>query len=187
MGTTKKNNNYDMNTKKKKKKSLLELLFEKNICFAVCAISNHCINKRIEGCSRDYAIIINQSDTELLESDYTFHPTDKYEQIFEQKLSPRDIEVLKKYKDKFVMVIQNKYGRVYELKGNSFKESFDNNNGGNERGLSYVIKTKRYSYELCFYTGMPCIVLVQNTSPVSKKYQNIFKAVNADLPLLNIL
>jgi len=127
MGTTKKNNNYEMNTKKKKKKSLFELLFEKNICFAVCAIFNHCINKRLEGCSIDYTIIINQSDVELLESDYIFHPTDKYEQVFERKLSPNDMKVLKLYQGRFEMLIRNKFGRVYELKGNSFKDCFENN------------------------------------------------------------
>ena len=81
----------------------------------------------LEGCSTDYTTIINQSDSELLEIDCAFHPTDKYEQIFERKLSPGDIKVLKKYQDRFERVIQNKYGRVYELKGNSFKDSFDNN------------------------------------------------------------
>jgi len=116
-----------MNTKKKKGKNILDVLFEKNICFAVCAFSSRCINNGLEVCSTDYIVIINQCDVELVESDFTFHQTDNYKQVFERKLSPDDVEFLKKYQDRFVKVKHNKYGRVYELKGNSFKAAFENN------------------------------------------------------------
>ena len=114
-----------MNTKKKK--NIIEVLFEKNLCFAVCAFSNRSINKGLKVRSTDYAIIINQSDAELVESNYTFNQTDNYKQVFERNLSPDDVEVLKEYKDRFVKIKHNEYGRVYELKGNSFKDSYDNN------------------------------------------------------------
>ena len=70
---------------------------------------------------QDYAVIINQCDVELLVSDFTFHQTDKYNQVFERKLSPEDVGGLKEYQDRLVKAKHNKYGRVYELKGNSFK------------------------------------------------------------------
>jgi len=116
-----------MNTKKKKGKNIFEVLFEKNICFAVCAFSSHCVNKGLAVCSTDYAVIINQCDVELIESDFTFHQMDSYKQVFERKLSSDDVEVLRNYHGRFVKVKHNKNGRVYELKGNSFKTSFDNN------------------------------------------------------------
>jgi hypothetical protein len=78
-------------------------------------------------CSTDYAVIINLCDVELVESDFTFHQTSDYEQVFERKLSADDVDVLKKYQDRFVKVKHNQYGRVYEWKGNSFKTSFENN------------------------------------------------------------
>ena len=46
-----------MNPKKRKEKNIFEVLFEKSICFAVCAFSNHSINKGLAVCSTDYAVI----------------------------------------------------------------------------------------------------------------------------------
>ena len=60
-------------------------------------------------CSTDYAVIINQCDVEF-ESDFTFHQTDNYKQVFERKLSSDDVEVLKNYQDRFVKIKHNKYG-----------------------------------------------------------------------------
>ncbi|MDR0231406.1 MAG: hypothetical protein LBI82_04730 [Dysgonamonadaceae bacterium] len=115
-----------MNTKEKKRKNIFEVLFEKNICFAVCASLSRFIGKGIEECSTDYTIIINQCDVESIE-DFTFYQTDNYKQVFERKLSSDDYEFFKEHIDRFIKVKHNKHGRVYELKGNSFKASFDNN------------------------------------------------------------
>ena len=112
---------------KKEKKNIFEGLFEKNVCFAICAFSSYCINKELELCTTDYIVIINQCDVELVENEFTFYQTEDYKQVFERKLSRVDVKVLKKYQDSFVKVKHDKYGRVYELKGNSFKTSFDNN------------------------------------------------------------
>ena len=96
-----------MNTKKTKGKNIFEILFEKKICFAVCAFSNRCINIGLGVCSTDYIAIINQCDAELVENDFTFYQTDNYKQVFERKLSPDDVEVLKSYQKRFVKVRHN--------------------------------------------------------------------------------
>lgn len=118
-----------MKTKKKKgeRKNIFDVLFEKNICFAVCASSNRFIIEGLEKCSTDYTVIINRCDVESVKGDFTFYQTDDYKQVFERKLSQDDVEVFKKQIETFIKVKHNEYGRVYELKGNSFKTSFDNN------------------------------------------------------------
>ncbi|MCK9618200.1 MAG: hypothetical protein M0R21_10240, partial [Lentimicrobiaceae bacterium] len=49
-----------------------------------------------------------------------------YKQVCERNLSADEIKVFKMNKDKFVNVRRNEYGRVYELKEQSFKAVYDN-------------------------------------------------------------
>jgi len=111
-------------TKKKEKKTVFTALVESGVCFAVCIASSSFINREVAAFTKDYFIIINKCDEKRVK-EFTFYPTEGYKQVCERNLSADEIEVFKKNKDKFVKVRSNEYGRVYELKELSFKDSYD--------------------------------------------------------------
>lgn len=111
-------------TKKIDKKPVFEILFESGICFAVCIASSKFINREVAAFSKDYFIIINKCDEERVK-ELTFYPAEGYKQICLRSLSEDEIRIFKRNKDKFVKVIQNEQGRVYELKKWSFKAVCD--------------------------------------------------------------
>ena len=112
-------------TKKKGKKLVFDTLFESRVCFAVCIANNSFINREVAAFSKDYFVIINKCDARRV-NEFTFYPTERYKQVCERNLSADEIEVFKMKKDKFVNVRRNEYGRVYELKEQSFKAVYDN-------------------------------------------------------------
>ena len=111
-------------TRKKEKKTVFTALFESCVCFAVCVASNSFINHEVGAFSKDYFVIMNKCDAKRV-NEFTFYPTERYKQVCERNLSADEIEVFKMNKDKFVNVRRNEYGRVYELKGHSFKDTYD--------------------------------------------------------------
>lgn len=111
-------------TKKKEKKIIFDTLSENDICFAVCVASSNFINREVTSFSKDYFVIINKCDEKRVK-EFTFYPTEGYKQVCERNLSTDEIEVFRRNKDSFVKVRSNEYGRVYELKGQSFKDSYD--------------------------------------------------------------
>ena len=124
-----------MTKEKEKKQTIFEVLFEKGICFTV-NISTLKI-KGVEESSRAYFIIVHESDLNdiIINGEiskhskeinkFRFYRTDEYQDIFERDLSEDDIIEFKEYMNKFIKVKHNKFGRVYELKGNSFKEMYE--------------------------------------------------------------
>jgi len=112
-------------TKKKEKKTVFSTLSECGVCFAVCVASSSFINREVAAFSKDYFVIINKRDAKRV-NEFTFYPTERYKQVCERNLSVDEIEVFKMNKDKFVKIMSNDYGRVYELKGRSFKAAYDN-------------------------------------------------------------
>jgi len=112
-------------TKKKEKKLVFDTLFESCVCFAVCIANNSFINREVAAFSKDYFVIINKCDAKRVK-DFIFYPTEGYKQVCERNLSTDEIEVFRNNKDKFVNVRRNEYGRVYELKEQSFKGVYDN-------------------------------------------------------------
>jgi len=110
--------------RRKVRKNIFEALFEKRICFAVCISSNSFAGGETQVCSAEYAVIINSCDAALIEK-YPFCKAEGYEQILLRKLSDNEIQFFQTNQEKFVKVKHNEYGRVYELKGNSFKAAFD--------------------------------------------------------------
>lgn len=112
-------------TKKKEKKTVFNTLSECGVCFAVCVASSSFINREVAAFSKDYFVIINKRDAKRV-NEFTFYPTERYKQVCERNLSTDEIEVFKMNKDKFVNVRRNEYGRVYELKEQSFKAVYDN-------------------------------------------------------------
>jgi hypothetical protein len=112
-------------TKKKGKKTVFSTLSECGVCFAVCIANNSFINREVTAFSKHYFVIINKCDEKRVK-EFTFYPTEGYKQVCERNLSTDEIEVFKMNKDKFVNVRRNEYGRVYELKEQSFKAVCDN-------------------------------------------------------------
>jgi hypothetical protein len=111
-------------TKKKEKETVFSTLSECGVCFAVCVASSSFINREVAAFSKDYFVIINKRDAKRV-NEFTFYPTERYKQVCERNLSVDEIEVFKMNKDKFVKIMSNEYGRVYELKGHSFKDTYD--------------------------------------------------------------
>ena len=126
-----------MTTEKEKNKTILKVLFEKEICFAVNVSIRTFKIKSVEENSRAYFIIVHESDLNdiIINGEiskhskeinkFIFYRTDEYPDVFERDLSDDDIIEFKKHMNKFIKVKHNKFGRIYELKGNSFKEMYE--------------------------------------------------------------
>ena len=111
-------------TKKKEKKLVFDTLFESCVCFAVCIANNSFINREVAAFSKDYFVIINKCDAKRVK-ELTFYPTEGYKQVCERNLPADEIRIFKENINKFVKVGRNEHGRVYELKGRSFKVAYE--------------------------------------------------------------
>jgi len=111
-------------TKKKEKKTVFNALFESRICFAVCVAFNSFINREVAAFSKDYFVIINKCDAKRVK-ELTFYATEGYKQVCERNLSADEIGIFKENINKFTKVQRNEHGRVYELKGRSFKVAYE--------------------------------------------------------------
>ena len=107
--------------KKQEEKTIFEVLFDKEICFAVNVSLNIFKGKGIDENSRDYFIIVQKQDLKELKN-MGFKRTNYYANVYERDLSAKEITEFKKQMEKFVKVQHNSFGRVYELKNNSFKK-----------------------------------------------------------------
>ena len=126
-----------MTTEKEKDKTIFEMLLESKICFTVNVSIRTFKIKSVEENSRDYFIIVHESDlNDIIINEeiskhskeinkFIFYRTDEYPDVFERDLSDDDIIEFKKHMNKFIKVKHNKFGRIYELKGNSFKEMYE--------------------------------------------------------------
>ena len=124
-------------TLKEKDKTIFEMLFESKICFTVNVSIRTLKIKGVEENSRAYFIIVHESDlNEIIINGeiskhskeinkFIFYRTDEYPDVFERDLSDDNIIEFKKHMNKFIKVKHNKFGRIYELKGNSFKEMYE--------------------------------------------------------------
>lgn len=126
-----------MKTEKEKNQTIFEILFEAKICFTVNVSIRTFKIKSVEENSRAYFIIVHESDLNdiIINGEtskhskeinkFIFYRTDEYPDVFERDLSDDDIIEFKKHMNKFIKVKHNKFGRVYELKNNSFKKLYD--------------------------------------------------------------
>ena len=126
-----------MTTEKETNQTIFKVLFEKEICFTVNISIRTFRIKSVEENSRAYFIIVHESDLNdtIINGEiskhskeingFIFYRTDEYPDVFERDLSDDDIIEFKKHMDKFIKVKHNKFGRIYELKGNSFKEIYE--------------------------------------------------------------
>ncbi len=111
-------------TKKIEKIPVFDILFENEICFAVCVATSKFINREVAAFAKDYFIIINKCDEERVIG-LTFYPTDGYKQICQRSLSEDEIRIFRKNKNRFIKVLSSDDGRVYELKNWSFKVPYN--------------------------------------------------------------
>ena len=111
-------------TRKKEKKTVFNALLESRVRFAVCVAFNSFINREVAAFSKDYFIIINKCDAKRVK-ELTFYATEGYKQVCERNLSADEIGIFKENINKFTKVRHNEHGRVYELKGQSFKAVYD--------------------------------------------------------------
>jgi len=126
-----------MKTEKEKNQTIFEVLFEKGICFTVNISIRTLRIKSVEENSRAYFIIVHESDLNDIMingeiskhskeiNKFIFYRIDEYPDVFERDLSDDDIIEFKKHMNKFIKVKHNKFGRIYELKGNSFKKLYE--------------------------------------------------------------
>ena len=105
----------------KNEKTIFEVLFENEVCFAANVSLNTFKGKGIDENSRDYFLIVQKQDLSKLKG-LGFRRTNDYPNVFERDLSVDEIAEFKANMDKFVKVQHNQFGRVYELKNNSFKK-----------------------------------------------------------------
>lgn len=111
-------------TKKIEKKPVFDILFKSGICFAVCIATSKFINREVAAYSKDYFVIINKCDENRVK-EFTFYPTEGYKQVCGRSLTADEIGIFLRNKSKFIKVRHNEHGRVYELKGRSFKAAYN--------------------------------------------------------------
>lgn len=116
-------------------KNIFKTLEERGICYAVGVSLVEFKAKGSGLCDREYYIIASKKDESNLD-DLNFKKSEYQEeeerhfcrQIIERTLSQKEIRFFKDRQELFKKVHHNSYGRVYELKGNSFKSYFDSAN-----------------------------------------------------------
>lgn len=106
--------------------NIFEELFKKDICFAVC-ISNTKLKTAEFGFTesfigKDYFLVVKNRDVKSIDNWRKSKSSLKSHRTVELNLNQIDVRAFKKIQDKFVKVVHGNDGRVYELKGNSFKD-----------------------------------------------------------------
>jgi hypothetical protein len=103
-------------------KSVFDILFDKKICFAVCVSINTFKNLSIGAISRHYFVLIMKIDAQKMKN-FTFRQTD-YPGVYSHDLKNGEVKEFKGLSDKFTKIVHDEYGRVYELKRDSFLDRF---------------------------------------------------------------
>ena len=97
--------------------SMLEFLRFKNICHAVCVGLGTLKKSAIDEHVKDYYIITMPTEYHLKK--HKFGKIKEYPYVLARTLTLEEIEEFKK-SDEYIKVLHTKYGRVYELKNDSF-------------------------------------------------------------------
>ena len=112
--------------------SIFDRLFEANICFAVCMCVSSFKIRSLENNRRDYYIIVKRSDWEKIDKlklKSNFHQNPEYKRfgykVLERDLSEEEVFEFKDINDKFIKVQHNSDGRIFEIRGNSFKTHYE--------------------------------------------------------------
>ena len=103
------------------KKTIIDKLIEANVCFAVCVSTSTFKVLAVTDNSKDYFIIAKKDDVIRLGD---FNRVDIYDDIVSKNLTEAEIVDFKRKQSLFIKVQHDENGRVYELKGNSFKQKY---------------------------------------------------------------
>jgi hypothetical protein len=104
-------------------KDIFSKLDGKKIPYIVVVSLNSLRRIEADYYSRDYYIIIFYKDAVKMKPANFFLSTD-FKMVAERKMSSKDVELFKKKQDLFEKVKHDKDGRIYEVKGGSFKNYF---------------------------------------------------------------
>lgn len=113
-----------------KRKTIFEVLFDNQICFSVNVSTTFPKIKGIDMFTRDYFISVHKNDVDKHKlkdfKEYDEYNRVVYPNLYIRDLNETEINEFKENQDKFIKVIHNKDGRVYELKSRSFWSMFKN-------------------------------------------------------------
>mgnify|MGYP007124303443 FL=1 len=119
-------------------------LIDNNICFAVCISVNTLKNISVENVSKSYFIVVHNNQIKDVRKlgMLNFHRNKDYNDIWEYNMQKTKIEEFKSISDTmFKKVLHNKFGRIYELKRESFSENYKKIHKVNT-GLQKLIEEK---------------------------------------------
>ena len=103
---------------------IFECLFKNNICFAVCvSFITSALPVLINGKSLEYHLLINIIDRPKMKK-FFFKRSMQFYTLLEHELTADEILRFKELGGKFVKVVNNQDGRIYELKNRPFKPLF---------------------------------------------------------------
>jgi len=123
--------------KKESQKTVLQKLIEENICFSVGVALNTFKIKGVDVGSKDYHFIAHGKDQQqLLDLGFNFKSANEKDySIINFDLEKEDIRYFKSIQDVFIKVNNDKNGRVFELKSNSFKKYYKKHSKFNKKVL----------------------------------------------------
>lgn len=102
-------------------KTIFDNLTEQNICFAVGVNDSVFKIKGVDDVKKEYFILILESDKD--KAPVYFHRSNN-QLCAEHEMDLNEISQFEKIKSKFDKIIHCDHGRIYEVKGNSFKQKY---------------------------------------------------------------
>jgi len=112
-------------------KNIFNELEQENITYAVCvSLIKSTFDSGIS--QREYYIIANKKDV-AGRYGFTTGSDSGYRNVYERDLSDSERFKFLETMDRYTKVLNNKHGRVYELKGGSFKSNYNKNKQGNKK------------------------------------------------------
>ena len=117
-------------------KNIFEQLQDKGITHAVC-VSVTKGELQLGRFKREYYIISNKKD---VTSKQGFRPGKNtgYSNVYERNLNQEEVNIFTNDVSKYVKVISNEHGRVYELKSDSFRSYYNKNKKTKEKKVKKI-------------------------------------------------
>ncbi len=101
--------------------NIIEKLLKDKVTFTVGVARNQLFDYS----STDYFVIVSSFDVVKYKKTHNFKRSKTYRHLMEINLTTEEIQTFKDNTDKFKKVLQNNYGKIYELKNKSFKKSLN--------------------------------------------------------------
>ena len=124
MGANKEEASTAKRVRKQRKKDLFEVLEETGVCHAIGINVQVMKLKTLHDVSKQWFIIISQSDKKKMQG-LGFKNSEGRHDVAERELNENEVAYFKKNQDKYVKVLHNADGRIYEQKGKSLSKQID--------------------------------------------------------------